>query len=147
MSIWSKRTDTGPNRNNLFSIRQIRERYQNILVSFPTRYRKVCLFIFDITRQPLPEQINSPLKTKLLHRVPQPSTRARSKLGKMPTRTGNLHTVFRLCGYTFPVGLATAITLLETESFFSFLILDSRRDSYFKFFNLLLLIISLAILS
>ncbi len=39
----------GPNRNNLFSIRQIRKRYQNVLVLFPKRYRNVCPFDFDIT--------------------------------------------------------------------------------------------------
>jgi hypothetical protein len=31
---WSMRAYSGPNRNNLFWIRQIRERYQNVLVSF-----------------------------------------------------------------------------------------------------------------
>jgi hypothetical protein len=49
MSIWSRRTDSGPNQNNLFSTRQIWERYQNFLVSFPKRYRIVCLFVIDIT--------------------------------------------------------------------------------------------------
>jgi hypothetical protein len=34
ISIWSRRADYGPNRNYLFSIRQILERYQNVLVSF-----------------------------------------------------------------------------------------------------------------
>jgi hypothetical protein len=48
MSIWSRRTDSGPNRNTLFSTRQIRERYQNVLVSFPKLYRNVCPFVFDI---------------------------------------------------------------------------------------------------
>ncbi len=49
MYIWSRRTDSGPNRNNLFSTRQIRERYQNVLVWFPKRYRNVCPFVFYIT--------------------------------------------------------------------------------------------------
>ncbi len=49
ISIWSRRADSGPNRNNLFSTRQIRERYQNILVSFPKQFRNVCPFVFDIT--------------------------------------------------------------------------------------------------
>jgi hypothetical protein len=34
ISIWSRGADYGPNGNNLFPIRQIRERYQNVLVSF-----------------------------------------------------------------------------------------------------------------
>ncbi len=49
ISIWSRRAGSGPNRNNLFSKRQIRERYQNVLVSFPNRYLNVCPFVFDIT--------------------------------------------------------------------------------------------------
>ncbi len=49
ISIWSRRADSRPNQNNLFSTRQIRERYQNVLDSFPKRYRNVCLFVFDIT--------------------------------------------------------------------------------------------------
>ncbi len=40
---------TGPNRNNQFSIRQIWERYQNVLV-FQKRYSNVCPFVFEITR-------------------------------------------------------------------------------------------------
>ncbi len=36
----------GPNRNNLFSIREIRERHQNVLVSFPKRYRNFCPSVF-----------------------------------------------------------------------------------------------------
>jgi hypothetical protein len=50
ISIRSRRTDFGPNRNNLLSKRQIQERYQNILVSFPKQYRNVCPFVFDITK-------------------------------------------------------------------------------------------------
>ncbi len=34
LSVWPRRADSGPNRNNLFSIREIRERYLNVLVSF-----------------------------------------------------------------------------------------------------------------
>jgi hypothetical protein len=34
LSIWPRRADCGPNRNNLFAMREIRERYQNVLVSF-----------------------------------------------------------------------------------------------------------------
>jgi hypothetical protein len=49
ISIWSRRADSGLNRSNLFSTRQIRERYQNVLDSFPKRYRNVCPFVFDIT--------------------------------------------------------------------------------------------------
>ncbi len=49
ISIWSRRADFGPNRNNLFSIRQIRERYQNVLFSFQKRYWNVFPFVFDIT--------------------------------------------------------------------------------------------------
>jgi hypothetical protein len=47
--IWSRRSDSGPNQNNLLSIREIPERYQNILVSIPKLYRNVCPFFFDIT--------------------------------------------------------------------------------------------------
>jgi hypothetical protein len=39
--------DSGPKRNNLFSMRQIRGQYQNVLVSFPKRYRNICPFVFD----------------------------------------------------------------------------------------------------
>jgi hypothetical protein len=49
ISIWSRRAYSGPNRNNLLSTRQIWERYQNVLVSFPNGYRNVCPFVFDIT--------------------------------------------------------------------------------------------------
>jgi hypothetical protein len=49
ISIWSGRADSGLNQNNLLSTRQIRERYQTVLVSFPKRYRNVCPFVFDIT--------------------------------------------------------------------------------------------------
>jgi hypothetical protein len=49
LSIWPRRADSGPNRNNLYSIREIRERYQNVSVSFPKLYRNVCPFVFDIT--------------------------------------------------------------------------------------------------
>ncbi len=54
MSFWSRRADSGPNRNNLFSRRQIRGRSQNILVLFPKRYRNVCPFVFYIWRFPPP---------------------------------------------------------------------------------------------
>jgi hypothetical protein len=47
ISTLSRRADSGPNRNNLFSTRQIREQYQNVLVSFLKRYRTVCPFVFD----------------------------------------------------------------------------------------------------
>ncbi len=43
ISIWSRRADSGPNRNNLFSIRQIRERYQNVLFSFQNDIRMFVL--------------------------------------------------------------------------------------------------------
>jgi hypothetical protein len=49
LSIWPRRADSGPNPNDLFSIREIRDRYQNVLVSFPKRYRNVCSLVFDIT--------------------------------------------------------------------------------------------------
>ncbi len=47
ISVWSRRAESGPNRNNLFSIRQIW--YQYVLVSFPEWYRNVCPFVFYIT--------------------------------------------------------------------------------------------------
>ncbi len=47
ISIWSRGADSGPKRNNLFSMRQIRGRYPNVLVSFPKRYQNVCPFVFD----------------------------------------------------------------------------------------------------
>jgi hypothetical protein len=43
LSIWPRSADSGPNRNNLFSIRE------NVLVSFPKLYRNVCPLVFDIT--------------------------------------------------------------------------------------------------
>jgi hypothetical protein len=52
------RAESGPNRNNLFSTRQIRERYQNVLVSFRKRYQNVCPPVFDIT---------PPMSSQLLH--------------------------------------------------------------------------------
>ncbi len=51
LSIWARRADSEQNWNNLFSIREICQRYQNILVSFPKQYRNVCPFVFDITTQ------------------------------------------------------------------------------------------------
>ncbi len=42
LSIWPRRAYSGTKRNNLFSIREIREQYQNVLFSFAKRYRKVC---------------------------------------------------------------------------------------------------------
>ncbi len=73
LSIWSRRADSGPNGNNPFSRRQIRERYlfwyrfylndilyrllssdvqyQNVFVSFPKRYQNVCPFVFNIAIQ------------------------------------------------------------------------------------------------
>ncbi len=45
-SIWSRRADSGPNRNNLFSIREIRERYKKVLVLLPKRYWNFCPFVF-----------------------------------------------------------------------------------------------------
>jgi hypothetical protein len=33
VSVWFRRADPGPNRKNLFPIKQIRETYQNVLVS------------------------------------------------------------------------------------------------------------------
>ncbi len=53
LSIWPRRADSGQNRNDLFSISEIWERYQNVLVSFPKRYRNVCPFVFDITTKML----------------------------------------------------------------------------------------------
>ncbi len=44
---WSMRADSGPNRNNLFSTRQIREQNQNDWVSFKKGYRKAYPFVFD----------------------------------------------------------------------------------------------------
>jgi hypothetical protein len=41
ISIWSTRADSGPNRKNLFSRRQIQERYKNVLISFQKRYWNV----------------------------------------------------------------------------------------------------------
>ncbi len=38
ISIYSRRADSGPNQNNLFSTRQIRERFQNVLVSISKRF-------------------------------------------------------------------------------------------------------------
>jgi hypothetical protein len=51
ISIWSRRADSGPNQNNLFTTRQIQKQYQNVLVSFPKRYRNLCPFVFDNTSQ------------------------------------------------------------------------------------------------
>jgi hypothetical protein len=51
ISIWSRRADSGPNRNNLFSTRQIQEHYQIVLVSFPKPYQNICPFLFDISRE------------------------------------------------------------------------------------------------
>jgi hypothetical protein len=48
LSIWYRRADSGPNRNNLFSIREIREQYQNVLVLFPKQYRNVCPFVLTL---------------------------------------------------------------------------------------------------
>jgi hypothetical protein len=45
ISIWSRRADSEQNRNGLFSIRQIREQYQNILVSFQNNTR-MCVHSF-----------------------------------------------------------------------------------------------------
>jgi hypothetical protein len=42
ISIWSRRADSGPNQNNLFSIRQIQERFQNVLVSFQNNRLSFC---------------------------------------------------------------------------------------------------------
>ena len=56
ISIYSRRADSGPNKNNLFSTRQIRERFQNVLVSFSKRYRNVSPSVFDITSSDNPVQ-------------------------------------------------------------------------------------------
>ncbi len=49
LSIGPKKADSEQNLNNLFSRREIWERYQNVLVSFPKLYRNVCPFVFDTT--------------------------------------------------------------------------------------------------
>jgi hypothetical protein len=41
--------NSGQNQNSLFSTRQIRERFPNLLVSFSKRYRNVSPFVFDLT--------------------------------------------------------------------------------------------------
>ncbi len=48
ISIWSRGADSGPNLKNLFSTRQIRERYQNVLVSLPKQFRNVCPFVLTL---------------------------------------------------------------------------------------------------
>jgi hypothetical protein len=58
LSIWPSRADSGQNRNSLFLIREIRERYQNVLVSFPKRYRNVCPFVFTSS---------DPCQSKFIH--------------------------------------------------------------------------------
>jgi hypothetical protein len=58
MSIWSRRTDSGPNRNNLFSTRQICECYKNVLVSFPKQYQNVCLSLLTLLRHSVAWEIN-----------------------------------------------------------------------------------------
>jgi hypothetical protein len=47
-SILPRRAGSGQNWNNLFSTREIWERYQKVLVSFPKRYRNVCPSVFDV---------------------------------------------------------------------------------------------------
>jgi hypothetical protein len=51
ISIWSRRADSGPNRNNLFSIRQIRQRYRNVLVLLQSDIRTFVLSFLTLLFQ------------------------------------------------------------------------------------------------
>ncbi len=101
ISIWSRRADSGLNRNNLFSTRQIRERYQIVLVSFPKRYRNVCPFVFDITRPEVAQSLGSETAGIYSSRSwcwAWKRGRPAAALGAALTRPGPQWWVFWMCG-------------------------------------------------